>query len=90
MPTTGHLLKFSPAPSQVHLPPEADPAPSRALGRSRSAPALNGNDCASMGAIANLLILVVRLDLESELAPINLEQLGAHRHLLAFWGGSKC
>src|SRR5262245_57397933 len=42
-----------------------------------------------MGAIANLLILVVRLDLESELVPINLEQLGTHRHLLAFWSSAK-
>jgi hypothetical protein len=32
-----------------------------------------------MGAIANLLILVVCLDLKSQLAPIHLEQFGAHR-----------
>jgi hypothetical protein len=42
-----------------------------------------------MGAIANLLIFVVCLDLKSQLAPIQLEQFGAHRHLLAFRGGSE-
>src|ERR1700747_2261660 len=52
-------------------------------------PCAEWNDCAPMGAIANLLILVVCLDLKSQLAPIHLEQLGAHRHLLAFWGGSE-
>src|SRR5215472_17737304 len=55
----------------------------------RSAFALNADDGAPMGAIANLLVLVVCLDLESQLAPIHLEQLGAHRHLLALRGGSE-
>src|SRR5437016_2807744 len=57
--------------------------------KGRLVPALNGNDCTPVGAIANLLLLVVRLDLESKLTPINLEQLGAHRDLLAFWGRSE-
>jgi hypothetical protein len=47
-----------------------------------------------MGAIANLLILVVCLDLKSQLAPIHLEQFGAHRHLLDLppkkWTGLSC
>jgi hypothetical protein len=30
----------------------------------------------------------VCLDLESQLASIYFDKLGAHRHLLAFWGGS--
>jgi hypothetical protein len=42
-----------------------------------------------MGAIANLLVFVVSFDLESQLARIHLDQLGVHRHLLAFWGGSE-
>jgi len=41
----------------------------------RSALALNGNDCAPMGAVANLLALVVSV--ESQLARIHLDQLGA-------------
>src|SRR6516165_1160941 len=56
---------------------------------SRSALTLNGNDGAPMGAFANLLVLVLGLNLEPKLAPIHLEQLGAHRHFLAFWGGSE-
>ena len=49
--------------------------------------ALNGNDCAPTGAVANLLVLVVRL--ESQLARIHLDQLGAHRHL-PFGVAPKC
>src|SRR6478609_8887845 len=43
----------------------------------RSALGRNGNDRAPMGAVADLLVLVMGLDLESQLAPIDLEQLGA-------------
>src|SRR6476619_1097476 len=55
--------------------------------RGKSTLALNGDDGAAMGAFADLLVLVVRLDLEAKLAAIHLEQLGAHCHLLAFRRG---
>src|ERR1041384_4887678 len=55
--------------------------------RGQSTLALNGDDGAAVSAFANLLVLVVRLDLEAKLAAIDLEQLGAHRHLLAFRRG---
>src|SRR5580700_3433537 len=42
-----------------------------------------------MSAFANLLVLVVRLDLEAEFATIHLEQLGAYRDLLAFGRGAE-
>src|SRR5258708_9772590 len=42
-----------------------------------------------MSAFANLLVLVVRLDLEAEFATIHLEQFSAYRHLLAFRRGAE-
>src|SRR5436853_2431518 len=42
-----------------------------------------------MSAFADLLVLVVRLDLEAEFAAIHLEQFGAYRHLLAFRRGAE-
>src|SRR5262245_46866146 len=45
---------------------------------------LNGDDGAAMRAFADLLVLVVRFDLEAQFAAVDLEQFGAHRHLLAF------
>src|SRR5258708_21546267 len=51
--------------------------------------ALNGYDGAAMRAFADLLVLVVRLDLESQFATIDLEQFGAYRHLLAFRRGAE-
>src|SRR5260370_20090360 len=42
-----------------------------------------------MSALADLLGLVGRLDLEAEFATIHLEQLGAYRHLLAFRRGAE-
>src|SRR5258708_5538957 len=51
--------------------------------------ALNGYDGAAMRAFADLLVLVVRLDLEAEFATVDLEQFGAYRHLLAFRRGAE-
>src|SRR5215475_13648578 len=49
-----------------------------------SALAPNWYDGAAMGPFANLLGLIVCLDLEAKLATIDLEELGANRNLLAF------
>src|SRR5262249_3055037 len=57
--------------------------------RRGSARALNWYDGAAMGTLANLLILVVGLDLEPELAAFDLEKLGADRDLLAFRRGAE-
>src|SRR5215470_14941638 len=46
-------------------------------------------DGAAMRALANLLVLVVCLDLEAELATVDLQQLGAHRELLALRRGAE-
>ena len=43
-----------------------------------------------MGATANLLVLVVSLDLESQLARIHLDQFGAHRTCLLGWLRNAC
>src|SRR5690349_8170166 len=55
------------------------PTPNRARGG--SAHALNWYDGAAMGAFADLLVLVVGLDLEPELAAVDLQKLGAGRDL---------
>src|SRR5690606_16792426 len=55
----------------------------------RSGLALDGDDRPAMGAFADLLVLVVRLDLEAQLAAVDLEQLGPHRHLLALGRGAE-
>src|SRR5262245_19466675 len=57
--------------------------------RRGSARALNWYDGAAMGTFANLLILVVGLDLEPELAAVDLEKLGADRDLLALRRGAE-
>src|SRR5215211_829825 len=57
--------------------------------RGQSILALNGDDGPAVSAFANLLVLVVRLDLEAKLATVHLEQFGAHRHLLAFRRGAE-
>src|SRR6516165_2352081 len=56
---------------------------------SSSALAPDRHDGAAMGALANLLVLVVCLDLEAELATVDLQQLGAHRDLLALRRGAE-
>src|SRR5262245_61532746 len=57
--------------------------------RRGSARALNWYDGAAMGTFANLLILVVGLDLEPEFAAVDLEKLGADRDLLALRRGAE-
>src|SRR5262249_4493016 len=51
--------------------------------------ALQWDDGAAMGAIAHLLVFVARFYPEAELATIDLEQLGAYRHLPALGGGAE-
>src|SRR5882762_7407118 len=55
----------------------------------RSILLLHLNDSSAMGALADLLVLVVRLDLEAKLAAVNLQELGSNRDLLALGRGAE-
>src|SRR5262245_39636373 len=55
----------------------------------RSILLLHLNDRPAMGTLADLLVLVVCLDLEAKLATVDLQQLGSHLDLLALGRGGE-
>src|SRR6185369_10607180 len=59
------------------------PAPQPASG---SILLLHLNDRSAVSALADLLVLVVRLDLEAKLATVDLQEFSLGRDLLAFGG----
>src|SRR5215471_17305855 len=75
-------------PTRPCLSPLIDPQ-CRNRAESGSARALDWYDGAAMRSFANLLVLVVGLDFEPELAAVDLEKLGGGRDLLAFRRGAE-
>jgi len=55
----------------------------------RSILLLHLDDRPAVGAVADLLVLIVRLDLEAQLAAVDLQQLGSDRNRLALGRGAE-
>src|SRR5687768_13890840 len=57
--------------------------------RSGCSSLLHLDDRPAVGAVANFLVLIVRLDLEAQLAAVDLQQLGPDPDLLALGRGAE-